>query len=400
MNDIIKKIVVDIQNFDVKSNLNEEDHFDRVYKEEMIEDFKYLYNQTKFPYFKISSSFENKIKYVTEDIHNMFLKAVEYVISSEDEMKKFNISNKFWDLIKNSWIKFPKDFTYSGRLDLGFSSDCELKLFEYNTGCCGYLYETSILQNKLYESYVDLNGLCPGRMMTDKVINVWKNLLHMTNSEIIYFVIDNEIDEVRLIEVISKILNNSGIKTKTCIAAEGLYIGEDNKIYDNDNRLVNLVYKTYSWNTIFNKIIKNEKILFADILINPNLTVIEPMWRTLIGNKAMLPIIYKMFPNCPYLLPTSYNPLDEVFYNEYDIVEKSLIGRGSFDVKLLKKKEIKATENCIYQKKYDTFKDDGYFYVMGSWIIGNEYAGLILRHSKDIITSFNTTFTPTRVFIN
>jgi glutathionylspermidine synthase len=394
-----RKILSEIKNFDIKSNLKEENEYDKVYREEMIEDFKFLYNKTKFPYFIISSSFENKIKKATEDINNMFLKALEYILSSEDEMKKFNVNKKFWDIIRNSWKKFPKDYTFSGRLDFGFSSDGEeVKLFEYNTGCCGYLYETSFLQKKLYESYIDSNGFCPGRNLIERMVEVWENLLHLTNSEIIYFVVDKEVDEIRLIEVISKILNKSGIKTKTCLAAEGLYVGDDYYIYDDEKRRVNVIYKTYSWNTVFNKILNNEKNLFVDILTNPNIVVIEPMWRTLLGNKAMLPIVYKLFPDSPYLLPTTFDPSDEIFKDEDEIVEKSLIGRGSYDVRIVDKKEVRAFDNCIYQKKYETFSDEGYFYVMGSWIVGNEYGGLIIRHSKDIITSFNTTFTPVRVY--
>lgn len=35
-------------------------------------------------------------------------------------------------------------------------------------------------------------------------------------------------------------------------------------------------------------------------------TVIEPAWKLLVGNKALLPMLWEMFPNHPNLLPAYF----------------------------------------------------------------------------------------------
>jgi len=38
-----------------------------------------------------------------------------------------------------------------------------------------------------------------------------------------------------------------------------------------------------------------------------NLNSIEPFWKLIIGNKALLPLLWEMFPNHPNLLPAYYD---------------------------------------------------------------------------------------------
>ena len=39
----------------------------------------------------------------------------------------------------------------------------------------------------------------------------------------------------------------------------------------------------------------------------------------------------------------------------------------------------------IYQQKANLFQQDGHYAVIGSWIIGNQPAGMIIRDSSDLI---------------
>jgi glutathionylspermidine synthase len=37
------------------------------------------------------------------------------------------------------------------------------------------------------------------------------------------------------------------------------------------------------------------------------LKTIEPWWKLILGNKALLPLLWSMYPNHPSLLPSYYN---------------------------------------------------------------------------------------------
>lgn len=61
---------------------------------------------------------------------------------------------------------------------------------------------------------------------------------------------------------------------------------------------------------------------------------VEPWWKIVMANKAMLPLLYQMFPTSKYLLPAffSYDPKSSVIdYKE--IVAKPIFGREGTGVK-------------------------------------------------------------------
>lgn len=73
------------------------------------------------------------------------------------------------------------------------------------------------------------------------------------------------------------------------------------------------------------------------------LNSIEPFWKLLLGNKALLPFLYSMYPNSKYLLPSSYDDPRLTFQNgtfEYgkpnttnaDWVSKPIFGREGLGV--------------------------------------------------------------------
>ena len=129
----------------------------------------------------------------------------------------------------------------------------------------------------------------------------------------------------------------------------------------------------------------------------------------------MLPILYEMFPDHPNILPASFeNDLpvnDEDWYNfhskatleELEAYGKSEINIGNFVVKpmlsreganidlfengkIVKKTAGDYTGPRIYQKKAELYQQDGSFAVIGSWVVGNEAAGMIIRdHNQQIV---------------
>lgn len=65
----------------------------------------------------------------------------------------------------------------------------------------------------------------------------------------------------------------------------------------------------------------------------------EPFWKLLLGNKALLPLLWSMYPNHPNLLPSYYeNPkkeLGEEAFNKLgvkDWVGKPIFGREGMGV--------------------------------------------------------------------
>lgn len=70
-----------------------------------------------------------------------------------------------------------------------------------------------------------------------------------------------------------------------------------------------------------------------------DLNSIEPWWKLILGNKALLPFLWSMYPNHPNLVPAYYDdPKKELGHSEFqklhisNWVSKPIFGREGFGV--------------------------------------------------------------------
>ena len=114
------------------------------------------------------------------------------------------------------------------------------------------------------------------------------------------------------------------------------------------------------------------------------------------SNKALLPIIYKLFPDSPYVLPCKENPVGMKNY-----CKKPIFSREGANVTLVRNGNIVeeskgdyGEEGFIYQELVDIKPFDEFYPCIGSWIIGGESAGMGIRDTKTKITNNMSLFTP------
>lgn len=62
-----------------------------------------------------------------------------------------------------------------------------------------------------------------------------------------------------------------------------------------------------------------------DVLLRPEVLVFEPLWTVIPGNKAILPILWSLFPHHRYLLDTDFTVNDELVKTGYAV--KPIAGR-------------------------------------------------------------------------
>lgn len=66
----------------------------------------------------------------------------------------------------------------------------------------------------------------------------------------------------------------------------------------------------------------------------------EPFWKIILGNKAILPLLWQKYPNHPNLLPAYFDNPKEIFgerdfereFRDQDWVSKPLFGREGMGV--------------------------------------------------------------------
>jgi len=120
------------------------------------------------------------------------------------------------------------------------------------------------------------------------------------------------------------------------------------------------------------------------------------------SNKALLPVMYKLYPNHPSLLVAEFFLTPELSARKY--VKKPIDGRCGSNVVLVDENEtIEKSEGKfgdkknIFQEGFTIPEIHGHYPVLGSWIIGGKYAGFGVREDTKLITDTNSPFAGVRI---
>jgi len=167
-------------------------------------------------------------------------------------------------------------------------------------------------------------------------------------------------------------------------------IGWDgSRFVDLEERALAALFKLYPWEWMARE-------TFGGYLLKNTMKVIEPPWKMLLSNKAILPILWEMFPGHPNLLAASFEP--GRFATDY--VKKPLYSREGANVSIRAGGEIVeapgeyGAEGFIWQAYHALPQFDGNHTVIGSWIVGEEPAGIGIREDSSPITRNSSRFVP------
>lgn len=135
---------------------------------------------------------------------------------------------------------------------------------------------------------------------------------------------------------------------------------------------------------------------FGPLLMASNVAVIEPAWKMIVSNKGLLALLWERFPGHPNLLPAYFDPapLGPAY------VAKPLLSREGANVRIVTPEGTVerggryGREGRVYQALAPLPDFDGWYPVIGSWVIGDEPAGIGIRESEGLITDDTSRFVP------
>jgi glutathionylspermidine amidase/synthetase len=244
-----------------------------------------------------------------------------------------------------------------------------------------------------------------------------KNWKRFQSVKRVHILIDEDKEELMIAYYMQNVLKDANIDSKLCIMTNDLY-WKDSKIIDDDGYEVELVWKLWMWETIlsnyiqcekngdFNKQINGEHPHLSQILLNDQIKVIEPLWKVITSNKALLPILWLLYPNHPNLLQSEYTLTNNL--KQIPFVKKPIVGRCGHNVTLYDvngESVIDETKgkfidrNCIYQELFSLTKFDGYYPIIGSWMINDLFAGFGIREDKKLITDADSPVTACAIIL-
>jgi len=338
--------------------------------------------------YRFSADQIDELEAATAELHRLCRAAVGFVISNElwDE---FRIPQEFGEYIKQSWQN--NEPSLFGRFDLSYDGHQPPKMLEYNADTPTSLMETAIAQwHWLQETHPDDDQF---NSLHEKLIARWRNMAsHPSHPlpKLLHFacIRDNEEDRVNLDYLIDTALQ-AGMDARF-IHIEDIGLNTAGCFVNLADQPITTLFKLYPWEWM----VREE---FAASLCKNKLQMIEPPWKMILSNKALLPILWEMFPNHPNLLPAYFDaaPLGQRY------VAKPIFSREGADIELRDgsksvrgKVEGYGTEGFIYQALADLPTFAGRYPIIGSWIVGDEPAGMGIREDETPITSNTSHFLP------
>ncbi|KFD77722.1 glutathionylspermidine synthase family protein [Escherichia coli] len=213
-------------------------------------------------------------------------------------------------------------------------------------------------------------------------------------------------------EIAGELLKISGARLENKGQFDGKWLDElgwdaAGQLIDGEGRLVNCVWKTWAWETAFDQIREvsdrefaavpirtghpQNEVRLIDVLLRPEVLVFEPLWTVIPGNKAILPILWSLFPHHRYLLDTDFTVNDELVKTGYAV--KPIAGRCGSNIDLVSHHEEVldktsgkfAEQKNIYQQLWCLPKVDGKYIQVCTFTVGGNYGGTCLRGDESLV---------------
>lgn len=330
-------------------------------------------------YYSFNSNQIAEIEKATEECHQMFIEAGDFVINN-DLFDDFGIPEHAREMIVETWNNEPPCLNY-GRFDFGYDGVNPPKLFEYNCDTPTSLLEASVIQ---WDWKTDV---FPN---LDQFNNIDAKLISRYNSlgvkEIHFGYVNDEVGEDPVtVAYHMDCAQRAGIKP---IMLDMNDVGYTNEFVDADENPIQNFFHLYPWEWMITEEF-GVQIPYSDILW------LEPAWKMMWSNKAILPILYKLYPDSPYLLKSSFD--NDVGSN---YVKKPILAREGANITIHtdKIKDLYSegrynTETCIYQEFYSLPEFEGKYPVIGSWCMDGYAVGMGIREDG-LITGNKAKFRP------
>ncbi|PHI29282.1 glutathionylspermidine synthase family protein [Budvicia aquatica] len=336
-------------------------------------------------YYQFTLAQIEELENTTAEIHQMCLQVVERVANSEELLAKFHIPKHCWEFVQHSW-KTQQPSLYS-RLDLVYDGKSPAKLLENNADTPTSLYETAFFQWMWLEDQINAGHLPQNadqfNSLQDKLIERFAEFKNQHGFSLLHFACCQDTDEDRgTVQYLQDCANEAGLANQFLFMEE-IGLGEKGQFTDTQDQVISNLFKLYPWEFMFREI-------FSTKLTDAGVRWLEPAWKSIISNKALLPLLWEMYPNHPNLLPAYFAGES---HNLTHYVTKPLFSREGANIQIIDNgQEVckvdgpYGEEGMIIQQFQPMPRFNDSYTLIGSWLVDDEPAGIGLREDRSLIT--------------
>ena len=321
-------------------------------------------------------------------------------------MDRMGVPAEAHELIRRSWRTEPPAL-YS-RLDLRYDGTGPPKLLEFNADTPTSILEAAAIQ------WFWLEDRFPAadqwNSLHDRLVTKWRDIaatwkpdgpIHMCWTEA-----QDSGEDLMNVAYLAETARQAGLDVVLLPIEELGWDYDDERFVDLECEPVRMLFKLYPWEWVFDDPFGPMALqtLWVDPMSGPDphdgrgTIWLEPIWKALWANKALLAALWELAPGHPNLLPAYLDgPHDLV-----DYAVKPLLGREGANVSLVRGGEVLAegadqgygAEGMVHQGLAELPRFDGGYPVLGVWLVDGQPAGLGVRESDTLITDNLSRFVP------
>lgn len=352
------------------------------------------------PYWDESAAYEfsaaevDTLEAAGNELQTMCLAAAQHVIDTK-RYADLEIPASAIPAIERAWTNEPP--ALYGRFDLswaGSQSSHAPKMLEYNADTPTSLLEAAVVQwHWLEEMPASLVSAKPDQFNSihEKLIAKWKDIDAYLSKPVYFAAVDSPEDQLTIV-YLRDTAEQAGIKTLQMFMSEIGWNESQQLFLDPNEEPMFSIFKLYPWEAML-----AEEFGPHALSTYQSVRWIEPIWKMLLSNKGILPILWELYPGHENLLEAHFDSPGPL----RSYIRKPLLSREGANITLVRP-DTQAIETdgpytgrrTICQALAPAAVFDFRHPVLGVWMVDQECCGLGIRESAGPITDNLSSFVP------
>src|SRR5438876_117045 len=268
-------------------------------------------------YYRFSNREIDELERASYALNDMCLAAVEHVLAN-DLLDRFFIPRPFHNYVRASWEQ--DEHTVYGRFDFSYDGVHPPKLLEYNADTPTALLEAAVVQwhwfRDLFPTRDQFNSI------HERLIEIWSVLKEQTHDRWYFTSLRGHVEDYMTVNYLRDTAMQAGLETDYLAVDDIGWNTRRGEFVDRAERPIRHIFKLYPWEWLV-----REK--FGPHLLETGIRWLEAPWKMLLSNKAILPVLYQLYPESPYLLRTDWQPVGS------SCVSKPSLGREGANIQVV-----------------------------------------------------------------
>jgi glutathionylspermidine synthase len=346
--------------------------------------------------YKFSAAEIDTLEAAGNTLQEMCLAAAQHIID-EKRYAELDIPAFAIEALEWAWNNEPP--AVYGRFDLvwaGAQSGSAPKLLEYNADTPTSLLEAAVIQ---WHWLKDLSAMPQSLVSSkpdqfnsihEKLIAKWKDIDSYLSKPIYFAALDNPEDQLT-VTYLRDTAQQAGLDTLQLFMQEIGWNDAQQSFLDPDEHPMFSIFKLYPWEAML-----QEEFGPHALATYTAVRWIEPIWKMLLSNKGILPILWQLYPGHELLLESHFDSPGSM----RDYVRKPLMSREGANITLVRDNVTTASTPGPYNGKqiYQAIAPPAIFdnrhTVLGLWMIDQDCCGMGVRESFSPITDNLSSFVP------